>query len=82
MPSIRIDVYWGMLGWEEWHVLELDRLPALADLLRDILYLNDRVRLDDPEEVLLQQCVIERREVCANGRVRRELCTKRCQSRE
>ena len=71
-----------MLGWEERHVLKLDRLPALADLLRDILYLNDRVRLDDPEEVLLQQCVIERREVCANGRVRRELCTKRCQSRE
>ena len=64
------------------HLLRLDALALLPDLLRDVLDLDDRVRLDDPEEVLLQQCVIERREVCANGRVRRELCTKRCQSRE
>ncbi len=48
-------------GQREGDVLELDRLPALADLLRDVFDLDDRVRFDDSEQVLLQQRVVERR---------------------
>ena len=35
-------------------VLKLDSLPVLTNLLRDVLNLDDRVRLYDPQEVLLQ----------------------------
>ena len=52
--------------------LLLDGLPALPDLLRDVLDFNDRVRLDDPQQVLLQQRVVQRREVRADGDVRGE----------
>ena len=53
--------------------LELDGLAALPDLLRDVLDLDERVRLDDAQQVLLEQRVVERGEVRADGRVRREL---------
>lgn len=43
--------------------LELDRLPSLPDLLRDVLDLDDRVRLDDAEEILLKQRVVQRGEM-------------------
>ena len=49
--------------------LELDRLPPLPDLLRDVLDLDDRVRLDDAEQVLLEQRVVQRGEVCSDGDV-------------
>ncbi len=39
--------------------LQLDLLPPLPDLLRDVLDLDDRVGLDDAEEVLFEQCVVE-----------------------
>ena len=52
---------------------ELDRLPPLPDLLRDVLDLDDRVRLDDAEEVLLEQRVVQRGEMCPDRGVGREL---------
>ena len=52
----------------------LDGLPALADLLGDVLDLDDRVRLDDAPEVLLEERVVQRREVRADRDVGRELC--------
>ena len=51
-------------------VLELDGLPVLSDLLRNVLDLNDRVRLDDAEQVLFEERVVECREVCADCDVR------------
>ena len=38
--------------------LDLDRLAALPDLLRDVLDFDDAVGLDDPEKVLLEQLVV------------------------
>lgn len=38
--------------------LDLDRLAALPDLLRDVLDLDDSVRLHDPQQVLLEQLVV------------------------
>ncbi len=53
--------------------LQLDRLPALADLLRDVLDLDDQVWLDDAEQILLEQGVVQRGQVCPDRGVRREL---------
>ena len=39
-------------------LLLLDGLPALANLLRHVLYFHDRVRLDDPQEVLFEEGVV------------------------
>ena len=49
--------------------LEFDRLSALSYLLRDVLDLDDRVGLDDAEEVLLEECVVQRGEMCTDRRV-------------
>ena len=57
--------------------LDLDRLAALPDLLRDVLDLDDAVRLDDPQQVLLEQLVVQRAEVRPDRWVARELCTRR-----
>ena len=38
--------------------LEFDRLSALSYLLRDVLDLDDRIRLNNAEEVLLEQRVV------------------------
>ena len=43
--------------WEG-DVLEFHGLSALADLLRDILDLDDGVRLHDAEEILFEQRVV------------------------
>ena len=44
--------------------LRLDALPSLPDLLRDVLDLDDRVGLGDPEQVLPEQGVVQRGEMC------------------
>ena len=54
--------------WEG-DVLEFHGLSALADLLRDILDLDDGVGLDDAKKVLLEKGVVQRGEVCADRRV-------------
>lgn len=50
--------------------LRLDLLLSLAHLLRDIVNLNRRVRLDDAQQILLEQRVVQRREMRADRRVR------------
>ena len=52
--------------------LQFDGLSALPDLLRDVFDLDDRVGLDDPEQILLQQGVVQRGQMCADSRVGRE----------
>lgn len=52
------------------YALGLDLLLALPDLLRNVVNLDRRVRLDDPQQVLLEQRVVQRREVRADRRVR------------
>ncbi|PPQ96435.1 hypothetical protein CVT26_005068 [Gymnopilus dilepis] len=54
--------------------LDLNSLPFLANRLSDILDLDDRVRLDDPQEVLFQEGVVQRGEVRPDRRVGGELC--------
>ena len=54
--------------------LLLDRLPALPDLRGDVLDLDNRVRLDDAQQVLLQERVVQRGEVRADRDVGGELC--------
>ena len=39
--------------------LELDSLPSLSYLLRDVLNLDDGVGLDDAEEVLLEKRIVQ-----------------------
>lgn len=56
------------------YVLLLDCLPTLTDLLRDILDLDSRVRLNDSQKVLLQKRIVECREVSADSDIRRKLC--------
>ena len=53
--------------------LQLDGLAALPDLLRDVLDLDERVRLDDAQQVLLEQRVVQRGQMCADSRVGGEL---------
>ena len=54
-------------------LLLLDGLASLSNLLRDVLNLDHRVRLDDPKEVLLQESVVQRRKMCTNSDVGRQL---------
>ena len=49
--------------------LELDSLPSLSYLLRDVLNLDDGVGLDDAEKVLFEKGVVQRRKVCSDRRV-------------
>lgn len=55
--------------------LDLDRLTALPDLLRDVFDLDDSIRLHNPQQVLLEQLIVQRTKVRPDGRVARELCT-------
>lgn len=58
------------------YALRLNALPLLPHELRDMRNLDGRVRLDDPEEVLLEEVVVQRREVRADRWVRREFYKK------
>lgn len=53
-------------------VLLLYGLPALLDLLSDVLDFDHGIRLHDTQEILLQQGVVERGEVSSYRDVRRE----------
>ena len=46
--------------------LSLNTLPLLPHQLRDVRNLDRRVRLDDAQEVLLEEVVVQRREVRAD----------------
>jgi len=42
------------------HLLRLDSLPPLPNHLRNMRNLDDGVGLDNAQEVLLEQCVVQR----------------------
>ena len=53
--------------------LELDGLPALLDLFRNISHLNGGIWLNDAQEVLFQQCVVKSGKMSADGGIRGQL---------
>lgn len=63
-----------MGGERKRDVLGLNALHLLPYALGDIRNFDGRVRLDDAQQVLLQQRVVQRGEVRADRRVRGELC--------
>lgn len=46
----------------------------MPNLLRNVLDLNEFIRLHDPKYILLEKGVVQRREVRADRRVSGELC--------
>lgn len=59
------------------HVLGLDRLDRLPDELGHVRDLYPRERLDDADQILLEQRVVQRGQVRADDRVIGELCELR-----
>ena len=57
-------------------ILFLKGLSALLDLPCDVLYLNDRIGLDDLQNILFEKGIARSGEVRADSRVRGELCYK------
>ena len=55
-------------------VLVLNVTNGLVDLCGDIGNLDPAERLDDPQQVLLEQCVVQRREVVADDGIVRQFC--------
>jgi hypothetical protein len=54
---------WDGIRRCESNSLRLNILPPLSNLLRNILNLHDRIRLHDPQQILLEQRVVQRGEV-------------------
>jgi hypothetical protein len=54
--------------------LGFDRLPLLADRLRDVVDLHGGVGLHDAQQILLEERVVQRGEVRTDRWIRGELC--------